>query len=254
MERHPPPARDLRLAAVAILAAAQAAMFGAVFSDAQASLRLTVASLAAVGLGALLVRRKLALAALLSAAAFVLILIPLAFSATATWGFVPTGQTWHALGAALRVVSDEARTEIAPTPASQPLLMAAGAAVWAAAFAAHALVIRARAAFLALVPGLALAVFAELALDAPRVGRATFLFLACLGVLFADAHQRARTGYRPVSTLRKRLQLTGTIGARRTAAVVSLAALGLVALVPAGAVASAPHSHPSEPTQVLRKR
>lgn len=223
-------ARDLRVAAIAAVAAAQAWVFGQVFSDVGAGLRLVVGALLAVGLATLFHRRGLFLAAVIACGAFVLLLAPLAFPST-TWFLIPTGRSLKALAAALEIVGGQARTEIAPTAATAPLVMAALASVWAAAFATHALLIRARAPFLAIVPGAALIVFAETALGPGMRGGRVLLLLGCvIAMMFTDTAARTQRIGRRIPAIRRPLYLTGIPGARRTGVAVIATALLVAAI------------------------
>lgn len=232
MEHRTKNPRDLRLAAVVVLTIAQTIVFSQVFLGTDATVRLLAGAALAIAICGLLRRRNLALTAIVGTLGFIVTLPALAFPAT-TWFLLPTGRTLNALGSALEVVGDQARTQIAPTRPTEALLMAGLAAVWAAAFAAHALAIRARAPFLALSPGLGLMVFTALVLGGDvSLRTATMLLIACIIVLSADADERARRSGQAVQNRRRPGQLTATTGGRRMGAAVVGAGLAIAAITP----------------------
>ena len=89
-------------------------------------------------------RKNLLLATSVSAAALLVVLGLLVFRST-TWYALPTLDTLRAIGDAARVVGQEARFQVAPSPPLPPLMLAALTAVWAAVFSSHALAFRAGA-------------------------------------------------------------------------------------------------------------
>jgi hypothetical protein len=104
----------------------------------------------------------------------------------------------RAVGEAAGQVGEEARLRVSPTEPIDPLVMAGLVGVWAALFSCHALAFRAGSPLLALVPPLALIVFADSVLE--EVVRPVYgvLFLvAGLAVVFADAMRRLE-GWGPI--------------------------------------------------------
>ncbi len=201
----PGPHRIVPLVAVGALATASAAAFAGVFTGPATTLRLGTAAILSVALAVALQRRSLWLSASVSAGCLLLLLGPLVFPSTSAGGLLPTGRTIDALLSALREVGEQARTQVAPTTATGPLLLAAVAAVWTAGFSAHALFVRAGSPLLAAFPPLALFGFAETVLGpGRRIGSALAMLTAILGALWAErfltVDALARSGRRRVRT------------------------------------------------------
>ena len=151
-----------------------------------------------------------------------------------TWHGVPTQSTLRAIIDASRLVGQQARLQVSPTPPLQPLMLAALTATWAAVFSAHALAFRAGSPLLARSP-VALLAFADTVLDdfiKPIYG-VEFL-AAALVVIFADGVRRVQA-WGPVwpgpgrST---RLNRTAGRGARRVAFAAVCVALVSPLLIP----------------------
>jgi hypothetical protein len=152
------------------------------------------------------------------------------FPQTTFWG-VPTGRTFAAVGRAIGLVRQQARVQVSPTPTLPPLFLAAVTAMWAAAFSAHALLVRAGSPILAMLPPVALVGFADTVLD--DGGRPFFAVLFLLGVLamfLADSVRRLRL-WGPVWQWEGRSGRSRSIpfrGATRVAVI----AIGAAALLP----------------------
>jgi transglutaminase-like putative cysteine protease len=226
-------ARGERLAAlgaVALLAAATALAFGRVFAGPEPTARLVAAAVASVGVAGLTERRPPLVAALASAAGLAIAVAALVFPRTAFLWVLPTEATLDAVGRAVRVVGEQARVQVAPTPPLPALVLAAVTAVWTAAFSIHALAIRAGGPILAALPPVGLLGFADsVLLDGARPGYAALFLGALLAVTFLDGLRRVRR-WGPIVARPGRRWLTGTTttGARRVAA----AALGVAILTP----------------------
>jgi len=224
--------RLLGLAAVAALSVATALAFGRVFTGRQATLELVAAALASVATAALFERRGLLLATIAS-------LVGLAFAITwivlpqTAWYGLPSIQTLRAVGRSLEFVGQQARVRVAPTPALPPLMLAAVTAVWTAAFASHALAIRAGSPLLAILPPIALAGFADTVLeDGARPLYAIVLLAAALAVVFADGVRRVRQWGPVWSGSRTRRLGTSVRGSRPVAFAVIAAAVLVPGLLP----------------------
>ncbi|MFL5737197.1 MAG: DUF3488 and DUF4129 domain-containing transglutaminase family protein [Actinomycetota bacterium] len=182
----------LTFGALSLLLSATALGFGRVFTGGGASLRLAAAGVASAAVATAFERRNLLVATLASAVFFVLAISLLVFPQTTFWG-VPTGRTFAAIGRAIGLVRQQARVQVSPTPALPPLFLAAVTAMWAAAFSAHALLVRAGSPILAMLPAVALVGFADTVLD--DSGRPFFAVVFLLGVLatfLADSVRRLR--------------------------------------------------------------
>jgi transglutaminase-like putative cysteine protease len=224
--------RLLGLAAVAALSVAMALAFGRVFTGRQATLELVAAALASVAIAAMFERRGLLLATIAS-------LVGLAFAITwfvlpqTAWYGIPSIQTLRAVGRSLEFVGQQARVRVAPTPALPPLMLAAVTAVWTAAFASHALAIRAGSPLLAILPPIALAGFADTVLeDGARPFYAIVLLAAALAVVFADGVRRVRQWGPVWSGSRTRRLGTSVRGSRPVAFAVIAAAVLVPGLLP----------------------
>ncbi|MFN2543139.1 MAG: transglutaminaseTgpA domain-containing protein [Actinomycetota bacterium] len=224
--------RLLSVAAVAFLAAAAALAFGRVFRGHPATLKLVGAALLSVGVAALLERRGPILAVIASGIGLVVVAGLFVYPKT-TFVIFPTLDTFRAFGHALHQVGEQARTQVAPTAPLQPLMLAGITAVWAAAFAAHALAIRSGSPLLAALPPGSLVAFADILLDdGARPSYAALFLAAALAVLFMDGLRRVRQWgpLRPWNPggRRRLTSTTATRGARR----VTLAALAGALLLP----------------------
>ncbi|MEO8477031.1 MAG: DUF3488 and transglutaminase-like domain-containing protein [Actinomycetota bacterium] len=227
------PARTQRLTALAatlLLAAATAFAFARVFEDHASTYRILVAGLASGAIACSLERRNLVLATATSALALVWAIALLVFPET-LWHGLPSLDTIRAIADGATLVGEQARTQVAPTPPTDPLVLACVTGIWAATFSAHALAFRAGSPLLALVPPLALIAFADSVLEdmiRPLYGVA--FLIAALAVIFADGLRRMQ-GWGPVWTgpgKASRLLPSAGRGARRVGA----AAVGLALISP----------------------
>jgi hypothetical protein len=201
--REAPGGRLVLLTGLASLAVVAAASFGRVYQGDGATLRLSMVALVALALAAALERRSLMLATLASAVGLVLAGSLLVFPETTVAG-LPTLETLHRALAAFGSVAKTSSVEVAPAPPLPPLLVAGVTAAWTAAFAAHALAVRARSPLLAIAPPAALMVFAGIVMDDGARPMYVFVFLgAGLAVLFADALRRVGA-WGPVSVWHER--------------------------------------------------
>jgi transglutaminase-like putative cysteine protease len=225
--------RLLALAAVAALCAVTALAFGRVFLGRVPTLQLLAASLASVAIAGLLERRGLVLALAASAVGLLFALTWIVVPQTAWYG-LPTLRTLRALGRCLEFVTQQARVQVAPTPAFPPLMLAAVTATWTAAFSTHALAIRAGSPLLAILPSLALVGFADTVLeDGARPVYAVAFLLAALAVVFVDGLRRVRQWGPVWSPPRgRRLGAVAWRGARPVAFAVLMAALLVPGLLP----------------------
>lgn len=227
------PARTQRLTALVatlLLAAATAFAFGRVFEDHGSTYRLLAAGLASGLIACALERRNLVLATAASAAALIWAIALLVFPET-LWHGLPSLDTLRAIADGAALVGEQARTQVAPTPPSDPLLLACVTGIWAAVFSSHALAFRAGSPLLALVPPLAVIAFADSVLeDVIRPLYGVAFLIAALAVIFADGLRRVQ-GWGPVWTgpgKAARLLPSAGRGARRVAAT----AVGLALVSP----------------------
>ncbi len=227
------PARTQRLTALVatlLLAAASAFAFGRLFEDHGSTYRILVAGLASALIACALERRNLVLATVASALALVWAIALLVFPET-LWHGLPSLDTLKAIADGATLVGEQARTQVAPTPPTGPLLLACVTGIWAAVFSAHALAFRAGSPLLALVPPIALIAFADSVLEdriRPLYGVA--FLIAALAVIFADGLRRVQ-GWGPVWTgPGKAAQLLPSAG--RGARRVGAAAVGLALISP----------------------
>ncbi|MEP6757574.1 MAG: DUF3488 and transglutaminase-like domain-containing protein [Actinomycetota bacterium] len=227
------PARIQRLSAlVAIVAVAFAIAlaFGRILQGSGATSRLLAVGLASGAIAWATERRGMLLATVCSAAGLLLALTWLAAPHT-TWFGLPTIETLRTLGSLATQVGGQAREYVSPAPATPALILAGTIAVWAAVFSCFALAFRAQSPLLALVPPLALIVFADSVLE--EIVRPVFgvwFLIAALAVLFADSLRRIR-GWGPVwspTATRDRLFPAAGRNARR----VGLTAVTVAALAP----------------------
>ena len=222
--------RLVALGAVCALAVATAAAFGRVFTGQETILRLGGVALASAVLAAILERRNLALATLVSAAGLVVVVALVVFPGTTLFG-LPTLETLRAVREAAGEIGRQADAQVAPTPPLVPLFLAAVTALWAAVFSTHALAIRAGSPLLALLPPVALVAFADTVLEETERPLYGVLFLAtALAVVFIDGLRRVQrwgpTWVWPGA--RGGLTTATGRGARRVAAL----ALGVATLIP----------------------
>jgi len=169
--------RLLGLAAVAALATATAVAFGRVFVGHAPTRQLVITALASVAIAAAFERRSLALALLASMVGLALILTWIVFPQT-SWYLLPSLRTLRAIARSLDFVAQQARVQVAPTPAFPPLMLAAVTATWTAAFSTHALAIRAGSPLLSVLPCVALVGFADTVLEDGARPTYAILFLA----------------------------------------------------------------------------
>jgi transglutaminase TgpA-like protein/transglutaminase superfamily protein len=222
--------RLIALLATSLVGVATALAFGRVYAGHGSTWRLLGVAFGSALAAAALERRNLLLATLASAA-LMLVAIGLIVFRDTTWYGLPTLETLRQVGEASRLVGEQARLQVAPTPPLAPLMLAGVTAVWAAVYSSHALAFRAGSPLLALLPPVALVAFADTVLEEfvrPLYGLA--FLTAALTVVFADALRRVR-GWGPVWTgpgSRARLSATASRGARR----VATAAVAVAAIVP----------------------
>jgi transglutaminase-like putative cysteine protease len=184
--------RLIPLATLGALAFATALTFGRVFAGRAPTLKLIAAGLLAVAIAWATGRRGLFLATLASLVGLALALTWFVFPQTAWYG-LPTLRTLRALGRSLEYVGQQTRTQVAPSPALAPLMLAAVAAVWAASSSAHTLAVRAGSPLLAIMPPVALVAFADIVLeDGVRPLYAVVFLLSALAVVFSDGLRRIR--------------------------------------------------------------
>ena len=234
MARHPKhQARGQQLVAVAavgLLAVVTALAFGRVFTGQTPTLKLLATALLSLAVAALLERRSLLLATIVSAAMLLAAVGWLVFPQTLWYG-LPTKETLVTIGHALEKVGEQARVQVAPTPPLAPLVLAAVTAMWTATFSAHALAIRAGSPLLALLPPAALVGFADTVLeDGARPFYAVTFLLAALAVVFMDGLRRIRQ-WGPMWAWQgrnRRLAVFTARGAQR----VAVLAVAVAALVP----------------------
>ncbi len=184
--------RLIPLATVGALAFATALAFGRVFVGRAPTLRLMAAALMAVAIAWATGRRGLFVATLASAVGLAFALAWLVFPQTAWYG-LPSLRTLRAIGRSLEYVGQQTRTQISPTPALPPLLLAAVTAVWASASSSYTLAVRAGSPLLAVTPPIALVGFADIVLeDGVRPVYAVAFLVAALAVVFSDGLRRIR--------------------------------------------------------------
>jgi transglutaminase-like putative cysteine protease len=182
--------RLIAFAASGLLAVATGWAFGRVFSGSGPTLKLLAAGLASAVVAVGLQRRNLVLATFVSLGVLAVVVAWLVFPST-TWHGLPSLETLDAVVRSSHLVTEQARTQAAPTPPLTPLLLAAVVAIWAAIFSSHALAIRAGSPLLALLPPVALLGFADTVLE--EVFRPLYglpFLAAALLVAFADAIRR----------------------------------------------------------------
>jgi transglutaminase-like putative cysteine protease len=223
--------RLLTAAAVAFTSVATALAFGRVFSQTGAAARLVVAALVCVGLAELTRRLNVFVAILISATGLFLLIVETQFAWTTAHG-LPTSDTFSTLWRAISIVGEQARTQPSPAFPFPPLLLAGTAAVWAAAFACHALCVRAGSPLIALVPSVVLIAFADAVTpDGARPAYAFFFLCGVVAMVFADSLRRVgKWGTVERWSARGRTVAEGS--ARRIGAVVVVAAILAPGLLP----------------------
>ena len=180
------------LVAIALVAIAVGFAFGRILDGPGATYRMITVGLASGVLAWATERRGMLIATLVSAAALLLTVTWLAVPRT-TWLALPTATSVRSLASLAALVGVQARQYVSPAPATPSLVMAGAVAVWAAVFSCYALAFRAQSPLLALVPPLALVVFADSVLDdAIKPVYGVLFLIAALAVLFADSLRRIR--------------------------------------------------------------
>ncbi len=218
------------LVAIVLVAIAVGFAFGRILIGHGATYRMIAVGVASGALAWATERRGMLVATLTSAAALLFAVTWLAVP-HATWYGLPTATSIQSLGTLATLVGAQAREYVSPAPATPALIMAGAIAVWAAVFSCYALAFRAQSPLLALVPPIALVVFADSVLDDQTKPIYGVLFLiAALAVLFADSLRRIRAWgpvWSPVAG-RDRLSPVAGSNARRVGAT----ALAVAALAP----------------------
>jgi hypothetical protein len=180
------------LVAIALVAIATGFAFGRILDGPGATYRMIAVGLASGVFAWATERRGMLIATLVSAAALLLAMTWLAVPHT-TWFALPTATSVRSLETLATLVGAQARQYVSPAPATPSLVMAGAVAVWAAVFSCYALAFRAQSPLLALVPPLALVVFADSVLDdAIKPVYGALFLIAALAVLFADSLRRIR--------------------------------------------------------------
>ncbi len=228
------PQRLIAGAATVFVAATAAIALGRVFEGNPPTLRLLAGAVASGMIAALLERRNLVLATIVSVAGLTIAIGLLVFLDT-TWFGLPTLETLRAAIEAAGRVGEQARVQVAPSPPLAPLMLAGLAGAWAAVFAAHSLAFRAGSPLLALLPPVALVGFADSVLeDVIRPIFGLLFLVAAAALLFADGLRRVQS-WGPVWTApgrAARLEVAASRGARRVgAAAVTVAAVAPI-LIP----------------------
>ena len=190
------PARIQRvsaLIAIEAVACAVALAFGRILEGRAPTYRLLCVGLVSGAVAWASERRGMLIATLLSAIGLIVALGWIVASRT-LWLGVPTLETVHTFGQLATQIGAQAREYVSPAPATPALLFAGAIAVWAAIFSCYALAFRAQSPLLALVPPLALVVFADGVLDQfSRPAYGIGFLVAALAVLFADSLRRLRS-------------------------------------------------------------
>ena len=227
------PARIQRLSALVAIVAVAVAIgfaFGRILLGHSSTYRMLAVGVVSGVIAWATERRGMLLATLGSAAGLLLVLAWMAAPHT-LWFGLPTAETLRTLATLATQVGAQAREYVSPAPATPSLVLAGVIAVWAAVFSCYALAFRAQSPLLALVPPLALIVFADGVLEEferPLYG--VVFLLAALAVLFADGLRRIQ-GWGPVwSPTGNRDRLLPAAG--RNARRVGLTAVALAALAP----------------------
>lgn len=225
--------RSVLLTAVVALAVVAAMAFARVYQGSGIALRFGLLAAASVLLAGALERRHAVIAVVASAVGLCVAVGIMVFPDT-TFFLLPTRATAAEAWQALSLVGRTAALQAAPTPPLPPLLLAGVTAVWAAAFAAHALAVRARSPLLALMPPAALVVFAGLLMgDGVRYLYILFFLAASFAVLFADALRRV-VAWGPLTVWHGRRTTFGLASGTpaRGASRVALACVAIAAIAP----------------------
>ena len=210
--REAPGGRLVLLTGLTALVVVAAAAFGRVYQGHGPTVRLGFVALLAMGLAILLERRSLVLATIVSAIGLAVAVALFVFPDTTAAG-LPTLATLHQALTAFASVARTSAVEVAPAPPLPPLLLAGITAAWTAAFATHALAVRARSPLLATAPPAALMVFAGIVMGDGARPLYVLVFLAAgLAVLFADALRRV-SAWGPVSVWHERRSVRSGGGA-----------------------------------------
>jgi hypothetical protein len=201
--REAPGGRLVLLTGLTALVVVAAAAFGRVYQGHGPTVRLGFVALLAMALAILLERRSLVLATIVSAIGLAVAVALFVFPDTTVAG-LPTLATLRQALTAFASVARTSAVEVAPAPPLPPLLLAGITAAWTAAFATHALAVRARSPLLATAPPAALMVFAGIVMGDGARPMYVLVFLAAgLAVLFADALRRV-SAWGPVSVWHER--------------------------------------------------
>lgn len=216
------------LIAISFVAIAVGFAFGRILVGHGATYRMIAVGLVSGVLAWLTERRGMLVATLVSAVALLLAVTWLSVPHATSYG-LPTVTSIRALGTLATLVGAQAREYVSPAPATSALIMAGAIAVWAAVFSCYALAFRAQSPLLALVPPLALVVFADSVLDEQMKPVYGVLFLiAALAVLFADSLRRIRAWgpvWSPVAGHDRLLPVAGSNARRVGATALVVAAL-----------------------------
>ena len=216
------------LVAISLVAIAVGFAFGRILVGHGASYRMIAVGLASGVIAWATERRGMLVATLVSAVALLFAVTWLSVP-HATWFGFPTVDSIRSLGTLATQVGAQAREYVSPAPATPALIMAGVIAVWAAVFSCYALAFRAQSPLLALVPPLALVVFADSVLDNEMHPIYGVLFLvAALAVLFADSLRRIRAWgpvWSPVAGHDRLMPVAGSNARRVGATALVVAAL-----------------------------
>jgi hypothetical protein len=216
------------LVAISFVAIAVGFAFGRILVGHGATYRMIAVGLVSGVLAWATERRGMLIATLVSAVALLVAVTWLSVP-HATWYGLPTATSVRSLGTLATLVGAQAREYVSPAPATPALIMAGAIAVWAAVFSCYALAFRAQSPLLALVPPLALVVFADSVLDDQMKPVYGVLFLiAALAVLFADSLRRIRAWgpvWSPVAGHDRLLPVAGSNARRVGATALVVAAL-----------------------------
>ncbi|MGE5227449.1 MAG: DUF3488 and DUF4129 domain-containing transglutaminase family protein [Planctomycetaceae bacterium] len=219
------------LVAIVLVALATGLAFGRVYLGHTPTYQLIAVGIASGFVAWSLERRSLVLATLVSAVLLVVAIGWFVFPES-TWYGLPTLRTLHDIAHAAGQVGRQARVQVSPAPPTDALLFAGITAVWAALFSCHALAFRAGSPLLALVPPLALVVFADSVLEEfvkPWYG--VYFLIGALAVVFADSLRRLQGWGAVWSVPGRRNRLLPVTG--RSARRVGVFAVGLAIVAPA---------------------
>jgi len=182
--------RGAALVATTAVAVAVALAFGRILTGQAATVELLGVGVASGLIAWATERRGMLVATAASALGLVLVITWLVAFPT-TWFALPTADTFRAIGELATAVGGQAQLYTSPAPPTPSLILASAVAVWMAVFSCYALAFRAQSPLVALVPPLALIVFADVVLDGsirPQFGLA--FLLAALAVLLVDSMRR----------------------------------------------------------------